>query len=205
MNRLIITLIIALSALSSNAAILVSTDTADFNLTAEVFNTTPLGTNANLVSTSGALSLDNASGIGTVGDITGTHGYQDFNSTMVGTEYVLNGDENFDLLFSGTQTAFAMDYLDDNIVSIFNLEFFLDSTAVGATSFTTSAAQFDTVQFIGFSSTAGFNKVQIREDDGTGNANEFFQFYTATAVPGPSSLILFSSALLSLGFMRRRK
>jgi hypothetical protein len=209
MKILVTSLALSLFCLSANAAVIVSTNTADFNLTTEAFPNVSLGTNANIVSTSGNITLDNAQGIGSgSGDATGTHGYTNFSSIMPGDEYVLNGDENFNIIFSSIQTAFAMDYLDDNIISTFNLTFLNGSSSVGVASFTTAAADFDSVQFVGFTSSIGFDNVQVREDDGTGNANEFFQFYTATQTvpePGTFALLGLCLSLFSFGFKRPQR
>ena len=130
------------------------------------------------------------------------HGYQDFTSLMAGNEYVLNGDENFDVQFGVKQSAFAFDYLDDSISSTFTLSFYDDNVLVGQTSFSTDSP-FQEVKFIGFISSMPFNMVQFREADGAGNTDEYFQFYTATAVPEPSSLLLLVISL-SIGSQIRR-
>lgn len=202
-------LVIALTAISpfANASVTTSVDKTDYNLVAELFNDTPLGTNNDLVSTSGNITLDNANGVGVPG--TGTHGYTEWaGSTLSGFEYVLNGDENFDVIFSSLQTAFAFTYEDDSVASTFTLTFFNGASNVGTTAFTTSS--FNTEQFIGFTSDTVFNKVQVRENDGGNNSNEYFQFYTATSaastsVPEPSSFLLLGVGLLGLFGAARRK
>jgi hypothetical protein len=55
--------------------------------------------------------------------------------------------------------------------------FFDGASNVGNTSFTTST--FGTVEFIGFISTAAFDRVEVREGDGSCNSDEFFEFYSA--------------------------
>ena len=189
-----------IGASNASAAIITSTDISDFHLTAETFPTTGF-TNSNIVSVSGNLTLDNAQGVGN--PATGTAGYSNFTGALSGDEYVLNGDENFNLIFSSAQTAFAMDYVDTSIASTFNLDFFDGATNVGSTSFVTSS--FGTAQFIGFISSVAFDRVEIRENDGTSNSDEYFQFYTAEAVSEPGSLAVFGLGLLGLGYMRRRR
>jgi len=201
--KVILAAALLMSASSVSAAVIISTDASDFNLTSETFPNTGF-TNSNIVSVSGNITLDNAVGVGTgVGDFTGTAAYTNFTGALSGDEYVLNGDENFDLIFSSQQTAFAMDYVDASIASTFNLTFFDGASNVGSTSFVTSS--FGTAEFIGFISSVAFDRVEIREDDGTGNSDEFFQFHTAEAVSEPGSLAVFGLGLLGLGYIRRRK
>ncbi|MBK17454.1 MAG: hypothetical protein CMM52_01265 [Rhodospirillaceae bacterium] len=198
--KTVLTAALILGVSNASAAVITSTDIADFNLTSESFATAGFS-NSNLVSVSGNLTLDNAEGIGN--PATGTAGYSNFTGALSGDEYVLNGDENFNLIFSSTQTAFAMDYVDASIASTFNLTFFDGASNVGSTSFATSS--FGTAEFIGFISTVGFDRVEIREDDGVGNTDEFFQFYAAEAVSEPGSLLIFGLDLVGLGYARRRK
>ena len=186
-----------------NAGIITSTSMADFDLVAEAFPNVPLGTNANIVSNSGNITLDNANGIGN--PATGTHGYINWSgSSLAGAEYVLNGDENFDVTFSSLQSAFAFTYEDDSISSTFTLNFFNVADNIGSASFTTSA--FNSAQFVGFISDSSFDRVTVRENDGSSNSNEYFQFYSASAkVPAPATIVLFGLGLAGIGFARRRK
>ncbi|MEM7543854.1 MAG: hypothetical protein AAF384_20035 [Pseudomonadota bacterium] len=125
-------LITFLYSSTSSAVIIQSADVLDFNLTAQTFN--DIGccpTNSALVSLSGDLSVDNAQGVGS--PATGTHGYTNFTSALAGAEYVLNGDENFDLIFTSPAMAFAMNYSDTSVASIFTLKFFEGVTNIGST------------------------------------------------------------------------
>lgn len=193
-------LLLCAGASSASAAVINSTNPLDFNLVAESFPITGF-TNADITSVSGNLTLDNAAGVGQPATLTAA--YLNFTGAMPGNEYVLNGDENFDLIFASSRTAFAMDYLDASIASTFTLNFFDGLTNVGSTSFTTSS--FGTVEFIGFTSTVAFNRVEVRENDGASNSDEFFQFYTtAVSIPAPGALLIFGLGALGLASMRRK-
>jgi hypothetical protein len=195
-----VAVLLGFGASNVSAAVINSTNPLDFNLVAEDFPLTGF-TNANITSVSGNLTLDNAQGTGQPATLSA--GYLNFTGAMPGNEYVLNGDENFDLIFSSSQTAFAMDYLDASIASTFTLTFFDGVTNVGSTSFTTSS--FGTVEFIGFVSTVAFNRVEVRENDGASNSDEFFQFYTtAISVPAPGALLIFGIGAVGLACARRR-
>lgn len=193
--------LMVIGASNASAAVINSTNPLDFDLVAEDFPLTGF-TNANITSVSGNLTLDNAQGTGLPATLTA--GYLNFTGAMPGNEYVLNGDENFDLIFASSQTTFAMDYLDASIASTFTLNFFDGLTNVGSTSFTTSS--FGTVEFIGFTSTVAFNRVEVRENDGANNSDEFFQFYTeAVSIPAPGALLIFGLGATGLVCMRRRR
>jgi len=189
---------------AANATVIVSTDPGDFATTLEAFPVTGFSNN-NIVSSSGNITLDNAQGIGN--PATTTAAYTNWGGSILsGTEYVMSGDENFDVLFSSLQTAFAMNYEDDSISSIFTLTFFNGVSNVGTASFVTTS--FNTDNFIGFISDTDFNKVTVRENDGGSNSNEYFQFYTATpavSVPEPGTLALMGLGLAGLGFRRKRQ
>jgi len=123
---------------------------------------------------------------------------------MVGQEYALSGDENFNVSFSSLQNVFAFNYEDDSVASTFTLTFFNGATNVGSSSFVTSS--FDTTEFIGFISDAEFDLVQVRENDGGFNSNEYFQFYTATVkVSEPAPLAIMALGLMMLGLRAKSK
>ena len=185
----------------ANAAITVSNDASNFNLTSQLFNVAGF-TVADISSVSGDVTLMIPSI--TIGNpVTQDHAIAEFTSVLTGDEYVISGDENFDVSFSSSQSVFAFDYVDDSVASIFTLEFFNGMTNVGTSSFTTSAP-FATQNFIAFLSDTDFDLVTIRESDGSTNSNELFQFYTATTVPEPSSALLLGLGALGL-VSRRRK
>jgi hypothetical protein len=100
-----------------------------------------------------------------------------------------------------------MDYLDTGINSIFTLTFFDGVTNVGSAAFTTGAP-FNTVNFVGFISDTAFDRITVRENDGSNNTDEFFQFYSATEaapVPEPSSMLVLGLGIVGLGLLRRYK
>jgi hypothetical protein len=189
-----------MSASSASAVVITSTNTAQFNLTAENFADQSAGpfVTADLVSFSGNLSIDN---LGST--LANSHKFSQLTPLLAGVEYIKNGEEDFDLKFTSLQNAFAMNYVDQSAISTFSLNFFDGLTNVGSTSFVT--ASINSAEFIGFSSSVAFDRVEIRETDTGGGTNELFQFYTAEAVPEPGALAIFGLGLLGLGYMRRRK
>jgi hypothetical protein len=163
-------------------SITISTDPNEFIFPSLVAFATSGATSADLVSVGGGnLTLDNAAGVGN--PATGDHYYIDFTSALLGDEYALDGDENFDLIFQSPQLVFSMEYVDESIDSLFSLNFFDGFTLVGSTSFT-SIAPFGTAKFIGFFSDTPFDRVEIREDDGAGNSDEYFRFYMGGVIDG---------------------
>ena len=126
MTKLVSVFLLSLiSYMPAYASIIISNDKNDFNLLAEDFNNNTFSNN-NFVSISGNITLDNASGVGD--PATGTAAYLDFSPVLNGSEYVLNGDENFDVLFSSLQNVFAFTYADDSIASLFTFNFFITTT-----------------------------------------------------------------------------
>lgn len=195
------TLLLCIGTSQASAAVINSTNPLDFDLVAESFPVTGF-TSADITSGSGNVTIGNAQGFGA--PATGTAGYLNFSGAMPGNEYVINGDENFDLIFASTQTAFAMDYLDTSVASTFTLTFFDGLTNVGNTSFVTSS--FGTVEFIGFTSTVAFDRVEVRENDGASNTDEFFQFYTTeVSIPAPGAVLIFGLGAVGLVCIRRRR
>lgn len=203
MPKNILTLLALLfTSISANAAVITSSNLADFILVAEPFADNA-GTAGDLVSTSGDVTLQSA-GVGAPPSSTQFYGPA-WTTALAGSEYAISGDENFDVLFSSSQTAFAFNYADDSVASTFTLGFFDGASQVGSASFTTST--FDTAEFIGFISDTSFDSVQIREDDGANNSNEYFQFYSAapSEVPLPAAAWLFISALGGLIVAKRKR
>lgn len=188
------------SSTFTHASIVQSNNQADFNLVAEAFLFS-FFTFSNLNSQSGSLTLQTASGIGS--PATAEHGYQDFTGLLSGNEYVLNGDENFDILFSAPTKAMAMDYVDTSVTSLFTLTFYNGVSNVGSSVLNSNV--FNTARFVGFSSDVAFDRVTVRENDGVSNSDEFFQFYSATAVPEPGMAGLLALGLSSLLGLRRRR
>ncbi|VGO12918.1 hypothetical protein PDESU_01472 [Pontiella desulfatans] len=182
------------------AGIITSTDQADFSLVSESFTYTPNATYANINSLSGNMTLQTAAGVGN--PATAEHFYRAFaTSVMAGNVYALNNDENFNVLFNSNQSAFAFRFEDNADVSLFTLEFFNGATSVGSTQFYSNL--FNTPRFIGFSSDTVFNMVTVRENDGGANSNEYFQFYTAEAIPEPGTIALVGIFGGGLWFVRR--
>jgi len=185
------------------AGVVISTNAADFNLTSVGFDPVLSSVTTDLVSTDASVTL----AIAFEGDpATQGHYYSPWTGMLPGNEYALDGDENFDIKFTAHQSAFAMDYLDTSIESKFSLTFYDGAINVGETSFITNS--FGTAQFIGFISSLSFDKVTVREDDGSENSDEFFQFYSATsaaAVPEPSSIVMFGVGAIGMAFARRKR
>tara|TARA_Y100001934_G_scaffold151747_1_gene181927 strand:+ start:56786 stop:57406 length:621 start_codon:yes stop_codon:yes gene_type:complete len=194
------TALLVLGVSNASAVVISSTNTADFNLTLETFpgGTGAPFTNDPIVSVSGNITVDNADFLPTTGSAKFTENF----AALSGLEYIVSGDENFDLSFSSLQNAFAINYLDEGDISTFSLTFFDGLTNVGSTSFVTPSI--GAAEFIGFISTVAFDRVEIREDIG-GFTNEAFQFYSAEAVSEPGALAVFSIGIVGLGYMRRRK
>lgn len=195
---LAVAMAICANATLGDAAIFVSVNPADFSLTPQSFAQSHFSTN-NLTSTSAAITL--VAGVGVGDPPTIDHGYLDFTSALPGDEYVINGDENFDVVFSSLQGSFAYDYVDDSMDSTFILNFFNGAANVGSTSITTFAP-FGVSKFIGFTSDAPFDRVEIREFDGNTNSDEYAQFYTAIAVPEPASVVLVTAIAVGLALLR---
>lgn len=194
---------------TGHAEVVTSTNRTDFILTPQPFPGAWFS-GANFLAHSGDISLHVVTTAGN--PLTISHRYFDITPVLPGGEYVLDGDENFDVLFSSRQRSFAFDYTDDSVASTFVLDFLDGGTNVGSTSFTTSS--FGVANFIGFTSTVPFNRIDVREFDGANNTNEFFQFYTATratpAVPeidpaGVGSVMALASGALALLERRRRR
>ncbi len=119
-----------------------------------------------------------------------------------GAEYVLNGDENFDILFASSVSAFAMDYADTADTSVFTLTFFNGASNVGSSVLNSNI--FGTQRFVGFISDTDFDKVTVRESSAA-NSDEFFQFYSATPVAEPATAGLIAIGLGGLFGLRRRQ
>lgn len=56
-----------------------------------------------------------------------------------GIEYIKNGEEGFDLIFSCQRNAFAMNYVDLSTVGTFSLDIFDGAANVGSASFVTAS------------------------------------------------------------------
>ena len=201
-NSLVTALMLVLAAHSTHATIVASSDPSAFTLTEQTF--TPFGgTTAAVLSDSGNLSLDDATGLGS--DPTNGHQYT-FHATveMTGTSYAVGGDENFDITFvSGSQNVLAFDLEEFTGVSNFQLSFFQSGSFVESTNFVSDV--FDTERFFAFTTDFLFDSVSVREI-GTGTGNEYFQFYLAEgeglAVPASGTLVM---GLFALGALVRRK
>ncbi len=201
--KILTALFFGLGVSNASAVIITSTDTADFALTQENFADLSAGAfqTVNLVSFSGNLQIDNLTGT-----IDQSHKFTQGEPLLAGVEYLKNGDENFDLIFSTQRNAFAMNYVDQGGLSTFSLNFFDGATNVGSTSFDT--ASINAAEFIGFISTTLFDRVEIRESNGSGGPNEVFQFFSAESninLPEPGALVVFGLGLIGLGYARRRR
>ena len=199
--KVLTVLFFGLGVSNASAVIITSTDTADFALTQENFADLSAGLfqTVNLVSFSGNLQVDNLTGT-----LDQSHKFTEVEPLLAGVEYLKNGDENFDLIFSSQQNAFAMNYVDQGGTSTFNLDFFNGATNVGSTSFVT--ASINAAEFIGFVSTTLFDRVEIRESNSGGDLNEVFLFFSAeSTIPEPGSLVVFGLGLIGLGYARRRR
>jgi len=118
--KVLTVLFFGLGVSNASAVIITSTDTADFALTQENFADLSAGLfqTVNLVSFSGNLQVDNLTGT-----LDQSHKFTEVEPLLAGVEYLKNGDENFDLIFSSQQNAFAMNYVDQGGTSTFNLDF----------------------------------------------------------------------------------
>lgn len=132
---------------------------------------------------------------------------------------ILNGVENvdFDVTYTSEIFAFGMDVYEPQastatfngcnvgtcVESTFEISLFSGATLVTTESFSPDNEMLD---FIGFTSNVGFDRIEVRESTGT-NDNEFFGNFvsspTPAAVPLPAGLPLLAIGVGLLGAIGR--
>ena len=136
-------------------------------------------------------------------------------STLIDEDFDLglNGPENFDVLVDRPAFAFGFDFHESSLTtppynsfpdtcntpvcidSVFQINLFFDANLVGVEQFSRDD---DVLTFVGISSTAAFNRIEIREIVGNSD-NEFFgNFMIAAPVPAPATILLLMLGMLAI-------